>query len=257
MNTKKANRLKRGYVREDGMVFWSYQSDGREYWVTPKKREDLHRKSMETNKRILANNPERKAEYIKRWLEKHKNRIANDAEFREKINKRGRDRLNRGDNRRIHAEKMRQKYAASKQYREKNLDRNRRYRAREEVKIKVSEATKIRRKEDILYAMKVRLRAATARAFRNLSAEKKHTTLEMLGVETFEQAVSHIENLFTEGMSWENMGKWHIDHITPLASASSVHHLKMLCNYKNLQPLWARDNLSKGARIAPLTNNNL
>lgn len=59
---------------------------------------------------------------------------------------------------------------------------------------------------------------------------------------------NHLENQFTDGMSWDNMGKWHIDHITPLSSAKTPEELKSLCHYLNLQPLWAFDNLSKGDR---------
>ncbi len=52
-------------------------------------------------------------------------------------------------------------------------------------------------------------------------------------------------------MSWDNHTKygWHIDHIIPLASAKTEEELKSLCHYTNLQPLWAKENLSKGAKI--------
>ena len=46
-------------------------------------------------------------------------------------------------------------------------------------------------------------------------------------------------------MSWDNYGKWHIDHIIPLSSANSEDDIYKLCNYTNLQPLWAEDNLKK------------
>jgi len=63
----------------------------------------------------------------------------------------------------------------------------------------------------------------------------------------------HLESLFAEGMSWNNHGKygWHIDHIKPLASfdLTDREQLKEACHYTNLQPLWAKDNLSKGAKI--------
>ena len=62
----------------------------------------------------------------------------------------------------------------------------------------------------------------------------------------------HIESMFKDGMSWENHGKegWHIDHIVPLSSFDLTDREQFLaaCNYKNIQPLWAKDNLSKGAK---------
>jgi hypothetical protein len=61
----------------------------------------------------------------------------------------------------------------------------------------------------------------------------------------------HLENQFQEGMTWENYGLfgWHVDHRVPLASASTIEDLLPLLHFKNLQPLWARDNLSKGHRF--------
>ena len=56
----------------------------------------------------------------------------------------------------------------------------------------------------------------------------------------------HMESQFTEGMTWENQGEWHVDHIIPLAKAKNEERLVKLCHYKNLQPLWGEENLSKG-----------
>jgi hypothetical protein len=50
-------------------------------------------------------------------------------------------------------------------------------------------------------------------------------------------------------MNWDNRDKWHIDHIIPLASAKSPEEVEKLCHYTNLQPLWASDNMSKGAKL--------
>jgi hypothetical protein len=50
-------------------------------------------------------------------------------------------------------------------------------------------------------------------------------------------------------MNWDNMGEWHIDHIIPLSTANSEDDIINLCNYKNLQPLWEKDNLEKSNKI--------
>lgn len=53
-------------------------------------------------------------------------------------------------------------------------------------------------------------------------------------------------------MSFENYGEWHIDHIRPLASFDlrDPDQVKAACHFSNLQPLWAAENIRKGARIA-------
>ena len=73
---------------------------------------------------------------------------------------------------------------------------------------------------------------------------------ELLGA-TPERIRSHIESQFKDDMTWENQGEWHIDHIIPLdyyAKSFDLNDLevqKKAFNYKNLQPLWAFENLSK------------
>lgn len=75
-------------------------------------------------------------------------------------------------------------------------------------------------------------------------------TFDLLGCE-FSEFLSHIENKFKDGMSWDNYGYygWHIDHIVPLSSAKTEDDLKKLYHFTNLQPLWWKDNLKKGNKI--------
>lgn len=70
-----------------------------------------------------------------------------------------------------------------------------------------------------------------------------HIGIEMNGF------IEWIESFFTDGMSWDNYGKWHIDHVIPLASAKSIKQLRVLNNYKNLRPMWALDNIKKGGKL--------
>lgn len=105
-----------------------------------------------------------------------------------------------------------------------------------------------RRNADPVFAIKDRVRAITWYAFKRKRWGKGTQTHNLLGCDWLELK-AWIESLFTTGMSWDNMGEWHIDHKIPLASASTVEELRELCRFTNLQPLWARENLSKGARI--------
>ena len=105
-----------------------------------------------------------------------------------------------------------------------------------------------RRKTHPLFKLMCNLRHRTWSAFKNKGYTKKTKTQEMLGVD-WDVCKSHIERQFIKGMSWDNQGEWHIDHIIPLASANTEEQLKKLCHYSNLQPLWAVDNLMKSDKI--------
>jgi hypothetical protein len=98
-----------------------------------------------------------------------------------------------------------------------------------------------------------------AKAIRNQVARIKRAGLaagdycEILGA-SYAAAKAHIESKFKEGMNWVNHGAWHIDHIVPIAMFDLNDRGQLLAasHYTNLQPLWARDNLRKGARVDTL-----
>jgi len=72
----------------------------------------------------------------------------------------------------------------------------------------------------------------------------------MLGC-TIEELKVHIQRLFAEGMSWDNYGQWHIDHIVPCSvfDLSDPVEQQQCFHYTNLQPLWAEDNMTKSDKI--------
>lgn len=67
-----------------------------------------------------------------------------------------------------------------------------------------------------------------------------------------EELMNHLESRFTRGMTWDNYGAWHIDHIIPVShfdfESFSDEEFRQCWNLCNLQPLWAFDNISKGNR---------
>lgn len=88
------------------------------------------------------------------------------------------------------------------------------------------------------------LRTQCWRVVKQLSLGKKPTkTFEWIGC-TPEQLKTHFESLFQEGMAWENYGEWHVDHKRPISSFKP-EEWEQINHYTNLQPLWAKDNLSK------------
>lgn len=78
---------------------------------------------------------------------------------------------------------------------------------------------------------------------------KSATTMKLVGC-SIEFLKIHLQNKFKPGMTWTNYGAWHIDHIRPCASfdLSKPTEQRKCFNFTNLQPLWAKENLSKGKR---------
>lgn len=62
----------------------------------------------------------------------------------------------------------------------------------------------------------------------------------------------HLEKRFKPGMTWNNYGDWHIDHIKPITAfdvtSTECEDFKKCWSLENLQPLWAEENISKGNR---------
>lgn len=77
---------------------------------------------------------------------------------------------------------------------------------------------------------------------------KAEHTVDLLQC-SLEFFLQYIQEKFTEGMTLENYGEWHLDHIIPLATAITREDVVRLNHYTNFQPLWAKDNLSKGAKL--------
>lgn len=113
---------------------------------------------------------------------------------------------------------------------------------------KIQNHRKRRMKSDPVYAIKERVRCLIKESVRKSSARKYTKTAEILGCSVVELR-EHIERQFLRGMSWENMGEWHIDHIVPISSASSEEEVIALNHHTNLRPLWARENLRKSNKM--------
>jgi hypothetical protein len=106
-----------------------------------------------------------------------------------------------------------------------------------------------RRLKDKEFKIRCNLRSRLSKALKGIGKESSFK--EYIGC-SIEELKKHLESQFQPNMSWDNYGKygWHIDHIKPLASfdLTDPDEFKKACHYTNLQPLWAKDNLSKGAK---------
>ena len=103
--------------------------------------------------------------------------------------------------------------------------------------------------EDLEYKLMYLSRSRVRLALKGRGA-KSRKTVQLIGC-SIEHLRQHLEAQFTEGMTWDNHGEWHIDHIKPCASfdLTDEGQQRECFNYANLQPLWAKDNLSKGAKV--------
>lgn len=94
------------------------------------------------------------------------------------------------------------------------------------------------------------LRSRLASVIKRQNISKSNSTIDLLGC-SVSFLKEYLESKFKEGMTWENHGEWHIDHIRPCASFNLLdeEEKKKCFHYTNLQPLWAYENLSKGCKF--------
>ena len=119
---------------------------------------------------------------------------------------------------------------------------------REEINVRERK----RVKTDINYKLARSLRSRMRAAVRN--GDKAGSAVDDLGcsIDVFR---AYLETHFSPGMTWDNWGngpgKWHLDHIIPLAAFDLTNYEQFLsaANYRNYQPLWSHENLSKGAKL--------
>lgn len=104
-------------------------------------------------------------------------------------------------------------------------------------------ARKQRFKENPLLKVAQNIRSRLSMFLRG--RQKNQSLKQYLGCD-LEMLKKYLQKQFKPGMTWENYGKWHIDHKIPLTSATSENEVYKLNHYTNLQPLWAAENISKG-----------
>lgn len=152
-------------------------------------------------------------------------------------------------------QKNREKYLASERERGKTrlAERRARYRRRQTPDLIKKRAEYLRawHAERMQTNLQYRLQRRCRTRLNNFRTYKTLRTCDLIGC-TWAALSKHLEAQFQPGMSWDNMGQWHIDHIRPLAAfdLTDIEQMKTACHYTNLQPLWAFDNLSKGSRIS-------
>jgi DNA gyrase/topoisomerase IV subunit A len=144
-----------------------------------------------------------------------------------------------------------------KEYQEINAEEIKDYQKtyRQEHKVELKEYIRNKMRTNINFRI---LHCLRKRVWEVLKGYNKSAhTMELVGC-SIEQLKNHLEKQFSKGMSWDNYGKWHVDHVRPCASFDvSIPEQQKLCfNYTNLQPLWAVDNLIKSDKYKITTGEN-
>lgn len=171
----------------------------------------------EWRREYKKNNPERYEEYDRRWQEN------------------------------------KEKYKANRAPKQKEQRKLRYKNNGEEMRLKRRE----RHANDINFRISCVLRTAVSGAISK--GYKSNRTFNLIGCD-LEFLKKYLESKFTKGMTWNNWTTdgWHIDHIRPCASFDlKIPEEQRKCfHYSNLQPLWAKENMSKGAKYKGVDHKN-
>jgi hypothetical protein len=178
----------------------------------------------EKHKKYYEENKEKYREKGKRWSEENPDRVKEHWRKHEKSEKR---------------KKYKKEYVNRPEVKRMTRERNKRYDAK--------------RRKDPIFRFNQNMSRSINLSLKkhNLSKNGRHWE-DLIGY-TSQELRDHLENLFQPGMTWENRGSWHIDHILPksffeIKEVGDVE-FRMCWRLENLQPLWAFDNLSKKDKI--------
>lgn len=232
---KPENPRKRGEVRDDGMIFFSYSNVGSEVWVDADEFKRRSDKQTEARRRYAKENVEIERERAKKWQEN------NPEKFKA--------------SHRASREKYREKrIQMTRDWRDKNKEHLKAYNKanRERDRENLKKWARAKYKSDPKYALIVKVRCLTRYAFDRLGFRKSSDTAAILGCD-WETLKQHIESQFYDGMTWESFQQKNhigtsmveIDHIIPIASAKTEEDVVRLSRYTNLQPLWWWENRQK------------
>ena len=218
LSAKKAalpTKLRCGDAREDGKIFWCYDSGcvNGEYWMTPEE--------------FAAKKAAEKARQAKKRADLSAKRDVLPTKLR------------RGDVR--EDGKIFWGYDSScvngeywmtpEEFAAKKAKRNARKRERWAT--------------DPLFALKGRLSSRVSKALKRKGFKKNTKTAILLGC-TYEDFKAYTEARLPPGMTWETfLSDGHLDHIVPLDAADTEADVYALNHYTNLRPMWGPDNIAK------------
>ena len=186
-------------------------------------------KVKEANKKYRNKHKEETIEYHKQWREKNREHL------REYYQNKYREDSEAYKKRNI-------KYRETHQEQEK--ERRKKYK---QTHKKEAYEYEMNRRKNPINKLKLNIRCLIKNTFLKKHLKKNTKTEKILGC-SLDFFIEYLQSKFQEGMTLENHGLWHIDHIKPIALATTEEEVMELNHYTNLQPLWAIDNLKKGSK---------
>jgi hypothetical protein len=200
--------------------------------------DEQRERSKELRNVRLQNNKESHLEYNRKWHHDNKERLKTEGKCWDTNNK---ERIK-------HLRKLRE---SDPLHKVKRLEYRRAYYQKNKDKIKMNDALwESIPKNKIGRRLRSRVRSALKRNVSGGRSIKTDSTQKLLGI-SYDELVGYLEGLFKDGMSWDNYGTWHIDHIIPCSYFDlTLEENQRICfNYQNLTPLWGEDNHSKSDLI--------
>lgn len=204
--------------------------------TTREKRIEYHRAWRFANPDKVKAYNRKRSDYKKRWWRENRERILPEKRIK--------------SNRYYHGNREKS-LKATRDWQKKHPERTRATKAkwleanREKFK-QVQRDSRIRRISNPAFRLRQNLSIRISKAI-SKNGKKCAKTADILGC-SLDSFRMYLESRFEPGMSWENYGRvWHIDHIMPCAifDLSKPEHQKRCFHFSNLQPLFAKDNMSK------------
>jgi len=212
---------------------WQKNNPDKVSKIAKRWRENNPEKAKESSKKWRRNNPEKVLEAHRNWLKTHPDWKASPDSGKEARKKWFKD----------HPEKIRE---YSKRNREKHSEYRRLWRENNRNLLRGYD-----KKRRLTPTGKLNDRMSVS-IWQALRKNKNGYRWEMLVGYTILDLKNHLESLFSTGMTWDNIGEWHIDHIIPKSrffyETPEDPEFKTCWALANLQPMWKLDNLSKHAK---------
>ena len=208
----------------------------------------------EYNAKYWLENREKLKEWFQNYRQENKEKIKVRMQRYYQENK---ERINE-QSRRYHQENKEKIKLMMSEYYKKNreiiIEKTTRYRQENKERVNKRNTKRIMKlyHSDVEFKLSMSLRNYLRKKLKAHLANKNSSALSLAGC-TMEELKAHIESKFEDGMSWENwaLDGWHLDHIIPCSSFDlTIEEEQKKCfHYTNLQPLWAKDNLSKHNKL--------